>query len=217
MSKHIITLSVAAVVALVCVSAQAAWISPTAIADYSKEIAGEPQLVPANVIDGDLATAGGVSDDSTPNSSPPDYPLGPWTGHFVFDLGTAQVVSGLKWWARDVTAEIGPSGPVDVYRFLDDDPTNNLGLLDDIEGDADIALVGAVTFAELNSNASEEIDFSDFSGRYVGIRINQAHENTWDGNITFAEIEFDTSPIPEPSTAVLLLGLSLFALIRRRR
>ncbi|MBN1909729.1 MAG: PEP-CTERM sorting domain-containing protein [Pirellulales bacterium] len=120
----------------------------------------------------------------------------PVTGHIVLDMGEVTEIESATFWARllDPTYVLGPEN-VTFFRYLDDDPSNNAGPLDDIEGDADIVAIWSGTLPEIVDGETTDVFFSSAQLlRYIGIRIESSYEAT---NFQIGEIRFNAAQAPE--------------------
>ncbi len=213
--------------------ASANLITPSAIYDSSGPAypgggdngTSDPTYAANKAIDGNLGTFTCLVDDTLAGSSTattPDNAAAPVTGHIIFDLGKTMVVSAAKLISR--TDSAGPLNPKDVnfFCFIDDDPTNNT-LVDDIDNDSDIVAisVGAqteITLPGLSSGASHTETFdASVVKRYLGLRVNSSYESgATHYNFQIAEMQFEASPVPEPSTwAMVIIGTIMLAAWRR--
>ena len=224
------------VLAMVGRTATADWVTPVAIYDSSGPSypgggtngAADPTYAAVKAIDGDLNTFTCLVDDTLTGSSTatiPDYAAAPVTGHIIFDLGEAMAVNAAKLFSRK-TSDVGFYNPKDVnfFYFVDDNPANNT-LVDDIENDSDIVAIHVggqpeITLPELNNGASHTTTFDASVGkRYIGLRVNSSFESgPTHYNFQIAEMQFEASPVPEPSTwAMAIIGAGAIGLATWRR
>jgi hypothetical protein len=139
---------------------------------------------------------GGVDDTGLAGSEPPV------TGHVVYDMGTATTLSDLTVWARSSTAYVLPQN-VKIFRFANDDPYAVVGAIDDIENDPAVLEVWSGTLRDFNDGVAQSIQFSPFTGRYVGVRIDSSYEKT-QANFQVGEVRFnagDQNPAALPGAA----------------
>ena len=191
--------------------------SPSGVVLVSGETDSNPLT---NILDGNLGTQVVVKDDTltgTSTTTDPAYGSAPVTGHMVFDMGEEAPISGAILTSRNHSLQLGPKD-VDFFYYADGDPLNN-AVADDIEGDDDIILITSDTFAGVNLNATDQIDWSPVSTRYIGMRVNNAYaEGPTYYNFQIAEMEFIVAAVPEPSMiALLLIGAAALVGFRVRR
>jgi hypothetical protein len=218
-------LVVAAGIVALCVfwlgvsTANAAWMTPTAIYDHSLQDSSETA---SKWIDGNTTNLGKLLDDSPP-ADLTDFIV---TGYAVFDLGSVQKVEGWKFWSRNHTANLGPKD-VDFFHW-NNEVVNAHGFTpntsDQIALDANVVIAANRLLPGVNSNSSLEVAFApgeQFEARYVGLRINTGYDTPANAAIHMAEVQFNTTVIsPEPSGIILLvtglIGLVCYAWRRRR-
>ena len=209
-------LGLVAVVALVLVGngAFAGVVSPVAVPLFSGNAYpgdnSDPAWVVGNAIDGNLSTTTVLLDDTLTGSNPsgkPPFGGAPATGHMVFDLGSSQLVSGVKLTSRNTGSDYNPKG-VDFFYYADDDPTNN-AVADDISGDPDIIPITSHTYPGLTSNASQWVTWGAVEKRYIGMRVNSSYEEVGPThyNYQIAEMEFYTGTPADASNPDLVLWL----------
>lgn len=173
-------------VACLAATSSPAWaanaaLTPVAVPYYSPEEDPSGPYTVGKVIDG-IHGAGirnmGVFNDDTPLSADPYEWEAPITGHLVFDLGKNYDVYGSTIWSRGDTAidnSYLPDG-IDFFYFLDNNSANVQGAIDDIEGDANIALLWNGNLQNLGQGEPQTISFSaPINTRYVGMRVNSSH------------------------------------------
>jgi hypothetical protein len=130
----------------------------------------EPSTNPGYCVDGDFGTSALFNDDDAMTDGV--------QGHLIFDLGAAEYIGGFKIKAGRSGDRVNPED-VEFFYFADDDPTNNSGDLDDIEGDPDIRLLQSHTFDSLPSLTCGHPEFVYFGytveARYLGMRVNSSY------------------------------------------
>ena len=118
----------------------------------------------------------GVFNDDTPLTADPYVPDEPITGHLVFDLGQNYDVYGSTIWERGNGGYMPES--VDFYYFVDNDPTNIQGDIDDIENDANIDLLWSGNLLSPGGGIEQTVSFTaPVNTRYVGMRVNSGFGN----------------------------------------
>ena len=155
--------------------------APTAIYDSSP--AQDPvRFKPERLLDGQLDEYNlFVCDDDSETEADIN-------GHIVFDLGEAMEVTDATLWSRAIASSYAPEN-VKFFAFADDDPTNILGAIDDIENDPNIIELWSGTVPEITNGETADILFTTaFTGRYIGMRIDSGYGVD---NFQLTEIRFN--------------------------
>ena len=179
--------------------------SPPAVSIVSVASPGVPTFSTGqndDAFDGDYGTATLFPDDSPATSE--------ITGHVILDFGTTTPSEFVVLTSSQNHDAANPSS-VDVFYFLDDDPTNN-AVVDDVEGDSDIVSLAQHDLIPHPVGHSDFVSWPRHESRYLGIRFNGSFSN----ELVIAEVVvLRNEVIPEPTTGMLALVGVLFAFQRR--
>ena len=165
-------------------------VGPTAIYDFSDIKGDDSDFKPERMIDGLVTNRNmWVAEDDDPS-------VDGVNGHVVFDMSLAQEFGGVRIWSRADTSSTLLPDSVKVFGFADDNPTNILGAIDDIEGDANIVQLWSGSLAAMARGDYQDLFFSTgFTGRYLGLRVDSSQAEA-DGNFQIAEVRFLTDVLP---------------------
>jgi hypothetical protein len=196
-------------IAVPAVSAGASLVSPVAVPHASGPAfpqgrangnPPDPQYAAEKAIDGDPATFCCLLDSTLAGTSAATIPAKaapPVTGHMVFDLGRAMLVSGVRITGRKDAGGMNPKD-VDCFYFADDRPASHRAV-DDLEHDAGIKpLARHARLPPLGPGGAHTVFWDGVIARYVGLRINDSYESGGGGvhyNYQIAEIQFLADPV----------------------
>jgi hypothetical protein len=199
----LVSLVTVSVLLLAAPTAKADWITPPSITDSSTLSPGGQTA--ALAIDNDAGTYCKLPDDSA---------TGPCTGYIIFDLGTKQEVDGFKFWPRNHPSATTCPESVDFLYFVND-TVGTYSATSDLPLDSNVVVAASRILPAIHGSTPDEEVFTSgekFSGRYVGLRMNSSYDGEGTGAYNqLAEVQFNTSPVPEPST-VIVLATSLIGL-----
>jgi Hydrazine synthase alpha subunit middle domain len=190
------------------------WHSPTAVTSASGTAfpknskptgPGDPRYMAAKAIDGNPDTFTCLLDDTPGGNNPKTIPPSgndPTTGHMVLDLGRPYLVYGMRITSRKPAGPYGPKRG-DIFAYTDLAPKAH-PVPDDIENDPKIiSILDNHQFKPCKNGNSESLTFQPVVTRYIGLRVDDSHEQKGNQHYNFQIAELDFLVTDQPKTAKL--------------